>query len=309
MSSPLSAADTKSTQRSPIAVHRTLSDALAVAIASNLGIHVGGRPLFADVSFKLEPRDRMTLAGRNGAGKSTLLRILSGELRADSGSLSVGKGRRVALHDQRPPRSSDASLGDYVFTARADMQALEDELGRLEAAMSGGASDEATLVAYSAAQARLETGGGYRWRDDVLNVLRGLGFDPEQAARPLSTFSGGELTRASLARALAARPDLLLLDEPTNHLDIPALEWLEGHLTSLDSAVVLVAHDRWSWSSRRGGRASSRVRGTRGAPSRRRARSPWASRSSASGPRSRGWSGSWSGFATRPRRRGRPSPG
>ena len=101
------------------------------------------------------------------------------------------------------------------------------------------------MAAYAAAQQRLEAGGGYRWRDDVLAVLRGLGFDAEQAERPLSTFSGGELTRASLARALATRPDLLLLDEPTNHLDIPSLEWLEGYLVDLDAAVVLVAHDRW----------------------------------------------------------------
>ena len=101
------------------------------------------------------------------------------------------------------------------------------------------------MRAYAAAQQRLEAGGGYRWRDDVLAVLRGLGFEPEQAERPLSTFSGGELTRASLARALAARPDLLLLDEPTNHLDIPSLEWLERYLVDLDAAVVLVAHDRW----------------------------------------------------------------
>ena len=101
------------------------------------------------------------------------------------------------------------------------------------------------MHAYADAQQRLEAGGGYRWRDEVLAVLRGLGFDDEQTQRPLSTFSGGELTRASLARALATRPDLLLLDEPTNHLDIPSLEWLEGYLVDLDAAVVLVAHDRW----------------------------------------------------------------
>src|SRR3954451_24497689 len=101
------------------------------------------------------------------------------------------------------------------------------------------------MSAYSAAQQRLEAGGGYRWRDRVLEVLRGLGFDEEQTARSLSTFSGGELTRASLARALATRPDLVLLDEPTNHLDIPSLEWLERYLVDLDAAVVLVAHDRW----------------------------------------------------------------
>ncbi len=111
--------------------------------------------------------------------------------------------------------------------------------------MSDGDHSTETMSAYSDAQARLDLAGGYRWRDDVLAVLAGLGFDPSESERSLRTFSGGELTRASLARSLAARPALLLLDEPTNHLDIPSLEWLEGYLTELDAAVVLVAHDRW----------------------------------------------------------------
>ena len=218
---------------------------MAIATATSLDVYVGGKLLFADVSFKLEPRERMTLSGRNGAGKSTLLRVLAGELAPDSGALSVQRGARVALHDQRPPRESTATLGEYVFSGRTDMLETEAELERLEAEMSGGAAGEQTMAAYAAAQQRLEAGGGYRWRDDVLAVLRGLGFEPEQAGRSLSTFSGGELTRASLARALATKPDLLLLDEPTNHLDIPSLEWLEGYLVDLDAAVVLVAHDRW----------------------------------------------------------------
>ncbi len=218
---------------------------MAIATATTIDLYAGGKLLFADVSFKLEPRERMTLSGRNGAGKSTLLRVLAGERPPDSGSLALQKGARVALHDQRPPRDAAVSLGDYVFSGRADMEETEAELARLEAAMGAGEPEEETMRAYSAAQQRLEAGGGYRWRDDVLAVLGGLGFDEEATARQLSTFSGGELTRASLARALATRPDLLLLDEPTNHLDIPSLEWLERYLVDLDAAVVLVAHDRW----------------------------------------------------------------
>ena len=217
---------------------------MAIATATSLDVYVGGKLLFEDVGFKLEPRERMTLSGRNGAGKSTLLRVLSGEMAPDSGSLTVQRGARVALHDQRPPRESQATLGEYVFSGRTDMLETEAELERLEGEMAGEAGEE-TMRAYAAAQQRLEAGGGYRWRDQVLEVLRGLGFDSEQTDRKLSTFSGGELTRASLARALATRPDLLLLDEPTNHLDIPTLEWLERYLVDLDSAVVLVAHDRW----------------------------------------------------------------
>src|SRR3954447_26240099 len=111
---------------------------MAIATATSLGIHVGGRLLFEGVSFKLEPRERMTLSGRNGAGKSTLLRILSGELSPASGSLVVHGNARVALHDQRPPRDSQASLGDYVFSGRADMLEAEAELARLEEAMATG---------------------------------------------------------------------------------------------------------------------------------------------------------------------------
>jgi ATP-binding cassette, subfamily F, member 3 len=218
---------------------------MAIATATTVGVHMGGELLFEEVSFKLEPRERMTLSGRNGAGKSTLLRMLAGELAPDAGSLVVQRGARVALHDQRPPRGAELSLGAYVFSGRAEMIETEAELERLEAAMSSGATGEETLTAYAAAQQRLEHGGGYRWRDGVLEVLRGLGFGGEEAERPLATFSGGELTRASLARALATRPELLLLDEPTNHLDIPSLEWLERYLVGIDAAVVLVAHDRW----------------------------------------------------------------
>jgi ATP-binding cassette subfamily F protein 3 len=218
---------------------------MAIATATTLDVYVGGELLFAEVSFKLEPRERMTLSGRNGAGKSTLLRILAGELRPDSGGLVLQKGARVALHDQRPPLDADVSLGEYVFTGRSDMLEAEAELARLEEEMSGDKPGEETMRAYAAAQLRLEAGGGYRWREGVLAVLAGLGFAAESAERSLSTFSGGELTRASLARALASAPDLLLLDEPTNHLDIASLEWLERYLCGLDAAVVLVAHDRW----------------------------------------------------------------
>jgi ATP-binding cassette subfamily F protein 3 len=111
--------------------------------------------------------------------------------------------------------------------------------------MAAGDHAQETLARYSAAQTRLEHAGGYAWRERSLSTLRGLGFEDEQLDRQLATFSGGELTRASLARSLAGDPDLLLLDEPTNHLDVERLEWLERTLVGLDAAVVLVAHDRW----------------------------------------------------------------
>jgi ATP-binding cassette subfamily F protein 3 len=111
--------------------------------------------------------------------------------------------------------------------------------------MADGASDEATFARYARAQARLEARGGYLWRNRATAMAHGLGFRDADLDRKLDTFSGGQLTRASLARALATGADVLLLDEPTNHLDIESLEWLEQTLTGLDAAVVLVAHDRW----------------------------------------------------------------
>src|SRR5688500_5464502 len=171
--------------------------------------------------------------------------MLSGETSVDGGQLAFAKDVRLALHDQRPPRDRDLTLRDYVLGGCGDLLAIEARLAELEQAMAAGATDPATLDAYARAQARLEHAGGYNWREGVNATLHGLGFADADLDRQLASFSGGELTRASLARALAGDPDLLLLDEPTNHLDIDALEWLEKYLASLDAAVVLVAHDRW----------------------------------------------------------------
>ncbi|MGH2761125.1 MAG: ATP-binding cassette domain-containing protein, partial [Thermoleophilaceae bacterium] len=218
---------------------------MAVVIGSALDKDVAGAPLFRGVSFKLERGDRMTLAGRNGAGKTTLLRMVAGQLSVDGGELVFEKGTRVAMHDQRPPRERELSLRDHVLAGCSDLVDLEERLRALEGQMAERPDDAALLDRYAAAQTRLEHAGGWNWRSRALAPLHGLGFADDQLDRRLATFSGGELTRASLARSLAGDPDLLLLDEPTNHLDIASLEWLEGYLTGLDAAVILVAHDRW----------------------------------------------------------------
>jgi ATP-binding cassette subfamily F protein 3 len=218
---------------------------MAVLIASELRKELSGDPLFHDVSFSVGRKDRLSLAGANGAGKTTLLRAIAGETSIQGGKLAFAKGTRVALHDQRPPLEYDITLREYALSGARDLLELEGELRRLEASMADGAHDEATLRRYADAQARLEHAGGWAWRDHAASTVRGLGFADDDLDRPLGTFSGGELTRASLARALAGSPDLLLLDEPTNHLDVENLEWLERELETIDAAVILVAHDRW----------------------------------------------------------------
>ena len=221
------------------------SPTVSVLIASNLRKEFSGDPLFDGVSFSVGRRDRLSLAGPNGAGKTTLLRAIAGETSLQAGELAFAKGTRLALHDQRPPRELDFTLREYVLSGARDLLAVEDELRRLENDMTAGAHDEATMRRYAEAQARLEHAGGWNWRDRIAQAARGLGFRDEDFERKLATFSGGELTRASLARSLSVDPDLLLLDEPTNHLDVESLEWLERELETLDAAVILVAHDRW----------------------------------------------------------------
>jgi ATP-binding cassette, subfamily F, member 3 len=218
---------------------------MAVLIASELRKEFAGDPLFENVSFTVGRKDRLSLAGANGAGKTTLLRVLAGQTSLQGGKLAFAKGTRVALHDQRPPLDFDVTLREYALSGARDLLDLEAELRRLEQTMADGAHDDATLRRYAEAQARLEHAGGWSWRDRAAASVRGLGFADDELDRPLGTFSGGELTRASLARALAGSPDLLLLDEPTNHLDVQNLEWLERELETIDAAVILVAHDRW----------------------------------------------------------------
>ena len=218
---------------------------MPVVIASNLRKEFGGTLLFEGVSFSLERGERMALAGANGVGKTTLLQALAGKTELQAGELALAKGTRIALHDQRPPLERGLDLRSYLLAGSGDLLATEQELAELEAAMAAGTHDPATLRRYADAQARFEHAGGYGWRTKFEAAARGLGLSQDDLERPLDSFSGGELTRASLARALGSGADLLLLDEPTNHLDVASIEWLESELCRLDAALILVAHDRW----------------------------------------------------------------
>ena len=205
----------------------------------------GARTVLDGVTFRLDPGQRLAVVGRNGEGKTTLLRILAGQLTPDAGRVTNPAGTRVMLHDQRPPSDTGITLGEYVAQGMADAEAAERELADLEARMAAGEDGPEIMEAYTRAHAVLEAAGGYEWRTWLGRVTRGLGIPDERHGDPLSVFSGGELTRASLARALAGRPDVLLLDEPTNHLDVQSAEWLEQAVVEMNCALVVVSHDRW----------------------------------------------------------------
>src|SRR3954449_2061975 len=186
---------------------------MAVVIASELAKDIAGAPLLRGVSFKLERRDRMTIAGRNGAGKTTLLRMLAGEASVDGGELVLAKGTRVALHDQRPPRQRDVSLREYVLSGRREPLELEAELRRLEEAMAGG--DEAAMARYAAAAARFGALGGYNWR--ARRRRGGEGALP-RGARALRGARRLHLARAGRQRRPRPRVRRRRLRPPAGHV-------------------------------------------------------------------------------------------
>jgi len=209
-------------------------------IASSLAVSFGTRPLFTDVALTVDPGDRIALVGPNGAGKTTLLRVLAGTFSASAGFVRVPDHIHVALHDQRPERVA-VPLRDWVAPER--IVVLEAQLRELELAMADGNPE--TMSEWERVRGEYDHLGGEGWVAETEAVLRGLGFTDSQLDQSLDTLSGGELTRASLARTLASNPDVLLLDEPTNHLDIDTIDWLQDYLSSLKGGLVMVSHDRW----------------------------------------------------------------
>ena len=173
---------------------------MAVLISSDLSKDIVGEPLLRGVSFKLERRDRMTIAGRNGAGKTTLLRMLSGQTGVDGGELVLEKGTRVALHDQRPPRERDVSLRDYVLSGCQEPLKLEAELARLEGLMAQG--DEAAMARYAGVQARFEAAGG----SPIQKISAMMYFTPWPSTKTSAVRGrSGKLHRGAVRRERAVR--------------------------------------------------------------------------------------------------------
>src|SRR5947207_9141116 len=223
---------------------RRAYDEVRVIAVESIAKSFGGQVLFRDLSWRIAERERIGLVGPNGAGKTTLCRILAGLDDPDVGRVSRPRATTVGYLAQEAAASGEGSVLAEALAGFADVWALERDMEEVAAALATAAT-EALTARYGDLQHRFEALGGYRLENQAKAILTGLGFRPDELARPVAEFSGGWRMRAALARLLLLAPDLLLLDEPTNHLDIESLQWLEGFLSSYEGSVVVVSHDRY----------------------------------------------------------------
>jgi ATP-binding cassette subfamily F protein 3 len=218
---------------------------MSLITASDLAKSIGPDDIFAGVTLTVPPRARIGLVGPNGVGKTTLLRVLAGLDESTGGQIHRAKDLQIGYLPQEADLNAAHTLLEACLRAFADLRALEEKLSGLEAEMADPAQAEVALARYGPLQERFERQGGYTYRVQIEQVLTGLGFSEADRDRPLSQLSGGQRTRALLARLLLSSSDLLLLDEPTNHLDIAAVEWLESYLKDWGGGAVIVSHDRY----------------------------------------------------------------
>ncbi|MEA2007522.1 MAG: ABC-F family ATP-binding cassette domain-containing protein [Chloroflexota bacterium] len=212
----------------------------------NLSKSYGPIDIFLGLSLRIPPNSRIALVGANGIGKTTLLRVLADIESASDGKVQCSSGLTIGYLPQKAELSSERTLWEEILTAFDKLRGQEKELQRIEELMSQpGKATEEDISRYGGLQAEFERRGGYTYESRIRQVLGGLGFDETAYKMPLTKLSGGERTRAFLARLLLSASDLLILDEPTNHLDIQAVEWLEGYLKNYPGAALIVSHDRY----------------------------------------------------------------
>jgi len=221
---------------------------MSILTANNLGVSFGAFDLFKGISVTIANDSKIGLIGQNGVGKTTLLLILAGINQPTTGTVYFARGRRFGYLRQE---AVDA-FGDRDNTVYAEMQSVfkdlmaqQEQLHQMEHAMSNGGYSDALLEEYGHLQEAFERAGGYEYDLRIQQTLNGLGLGKDDWRIPLNHLSGGQKTRALLARLLLEKPDLLMLDEPTNHLDIEAVEWLERTLREWEGAVLIVSHDRY----------------------------------------------------------------
>lgn len=214
-----------------------------------LKVEFGVKPLFTDVSFVVNDRDRIALVGKNGAGKSTMLKILCGLQQPTSGVVSVPNDVTIGYLPQVMKLQDDTTVREETRKAFSDNTKMKARLKKMEQEMADRtdyeSDDYAALVErFTQEHERYMMLGGENYEAEIERTLTGLGFTRDDFERPTKEFSGGWRMRIELAKILLKKPDVLLLDEPTNHLDIESIQWLEQFLVQSPSAVVLVSHDR-----------------------------------------------------------------
>ena len=215
----------------------------------SLKVEFGTRPLFEDVSFVINKKDRIALVGKNGAGKSTLLKILAGQQQPTAGYVAVQNDVSIGYLPQVMVLSDDHTVIEETEKAFSHIQALKDKVDALNEELINRTDYESEsymqlVERFTHENERFQIIGGMNYHAEMERTLQGLGFSPDDFNRPTKEFSGGWRMRIELAKLLLQRPDVLLLDEPTNHLDIESIRWLETFLARSGSAVVLVSHDR-----------------------------------------------------------------
>jgi ATP-binding cassette, subfamily F, member 3 len=207
----------------------------------------GAHDVLRGMTFQVNPSERVGLVGRNGVGKTTIFRLVTKIEEADSGEVSLLRGLRVGMLDQRPVFDSNRTVLDEALSVFAEFHKMESEMSRLEHLMAeteGAALDE-VMHNYSDLSHRYELEGGFSYPSRTEAVLVGLGFNSNDLTQIAELLSGGQKARLALAKLLLSEPDVLLLDEPTNHLDVRAVEWLEDFFSDYKSAFVIISHDRF----------------------------------------------------------------
>src|SRR6266478_6821092 len=212
----------------------------------NLSKSHGAVTVLDDISFVVNPNDRVGIVGSNGVGKTTLLSILVGQETPGSGSFSFAPSTEVGYLPQTTPEFYGRTMQDLILESVGNLRKLEDRMHALETAMSAAYSDElaSLMEEYDQVSSRFQDRGGYDLDYKIDTILDGLRISYLPRSREMQTLSGGEKERIGLATLLLRSPDLLLLDEPTNHLDISSLEWLEAYLSHYVGAIIVVSHDR-----------------------------------------------------------------
>ncbi len=218
---------------------------MSLVTVSSLSKSFGAEDIFRDVTFSVAKGARFALVGPNGIGKTTLLRILVELEEPSAGKVTRAKSLHMGYLPQEADFQLEGTVWDACLSVFADLIRMQDDLERLESEMSEPSKREQALTRYGALQEEFELREGYTYQIRIKQVLSGLGFEAVDFDLSLDHLSGGQRTRAYLARLLLSNPDLLLLDEPTNHLDIAAVEWLEGYLSQWGGAAVIVSHDRY----------------------------------------------------------------